>query len=166
MKRSRQLKPVQDAFNRGKDLEQQALKNLKEQSKALNDYNAAVREFKAIQHEAERLTRSRSDDKDFTAELDSLSQQAHDELINCLLSQASIYTTRGSFNQAMGKVGEVLAMDSQNQQALNMRARIEIAANSDSGYLGVGRVAPSSNNMGEVDITLPSLLPLTPLLQC
>jgi len=84
--RERQLKPVQDAFNRGKDLEQLALKNLKEQSKALNDYNAAVREFKAIQHEAERLTRSHSDDTDFTAELDSLSQQAQDELINCLLS--------------------------------------------------------------------------------
>jgi len=44
----------------------------------------------------------------------------------------------------MGKIGEVLAMDSQNQQALNMRARIEIAATSDSGPIGVGRARARS----------------------
>ena len=51
-------------------------------------------------------------------------------MVSCMLSQASIYTTRSSFNQALGLVGQVLAVDSQNKQALNMRARIEIAANS------------------------------------
>ena len=141
--RQRQLKPVQDRLQRGKDLERQALLNLKDQTRALNAYQRAVRDFESVQRQAENLTRRHSNDAGFTAELDSLSKQAEDEMITSLLSQASIYTTRGSFNQALGLVGQVLAVDSQNRQALDMRARIEIAANSNSGFIvgrGIGRI--------------------------
>ncbi len=137
--RERQLKPVQDRLQRGKDLEKQALLNLKDQTRALNAYEGAVRDFKSVQRQAENLTRRHSNDADFIGELDSLSRQAEDELITSLLSQASIYTTRSSFNQALGLVGQVLAVDSQNRQALDMRARIEIAANSNDGFIGGGR---------------------------
>lgn len=134
----RVLKPLQDAMQRGSQLQQQALKSLQNQSQALNAYGAAAREFQAVQQEVEKQTRTYSNDKDLVSELAALSRQAQGDLINCLLGEASIYTTRSSFNQALGMVGQVLAMDSQNQQALNMRARIEIAANSDDGYIGVG----------------------------
>jgi hypothetical protein len=136
--RERQLKPVQDRLQRGKDLEKQALLNLKDQTRALKAYTRAVREFEAVQRQAENLTQRHSNDAGFIAELDSLSRQAEDERVNCLLSQASIYTTRSSFNQALGMVGKVLAVDSQNRQALDMRARIEIAANSNNGFIGGG----------------------------
>lgn len=134
--RERQLKPLQDRLQRGKSLEQRALQNLSDQSQARSAYNRAVRDFDYVIGAAERLADRHSDDSDFTAELASLSRQAQDDKISSLLSLASIYTTRGSFNDAMGAVGQVLAMDSQNRQALNMRARIEIAANSDNGYIG------------------------------
>ena len=46
-----------------------------------------------------------------------------------MLHLASIYTTRGSFNAALGHVNRILAMDPENTRALPMRGRIEIAAN-------------------------------------
>ena len=114
---------------------------MESQSTSLRHYDRALALFRDLDRRAETLMRRHADEPDFTSELSSLSQQGQDETITCLLSQASIYTTRSSFNQAMGKVGQVLAVDSQNQQALNMRARIEIAANSNNGgWIGVGRV--------------------------
>ena len=135
----RQLRPILARLQGGKDQKLLALKNMESQSRALRHYDAAVSLFRDVQRRAETLTRRNPDDPDFTMEIAALSRQAEDEMISSLLSQGSIYTTRGSFNQAMGKVGRVLAIDSQNQQALNMRARIEIAANSNNWFMGLGR---------------------------
>ena len=141
--RERQLKPLQDRLQRGNSLEQRALQNLSNQSQARSAYNGAVRDFDYVIQAAERLSDRHSDDSDFTSELASLSRQAEDDKISSLLSLASIYTTRGSFNDAMGSVGQVLAMDRENRQALNMRARIEIAANSNSGIGGFTLGSPT-----------------------
>lgn len=143
VQRERQLKPLEDRLQRGKSLEQRALQNLSNQSQARSAYNGAVRDFDYVIKAAARLSDRHEDDSDFTAELASLSRQAEDEKISSLLSLASIYTTRGSFNDAMGSVGQVLAMDRENRQALNMRARIEIAANSNSGIGGFTLGSPT-----------------------
>ena len=67
-------------------------------------------------------------------ELQVMDQTASDLRVDCLLTGASLYTTRGQFTAAMGNVNQVLAMDPDNRQAQAMRGRIEVAANSGWGW--------------------------------
>jgi tetratricopeptide (TPR) repeat protein len=53
----------------------------------------------------------------------------NDQIIEVRLNLASLYTTRTSYNKALGEVNQALALDPQNVQALAARARIEESAN-------------------------------------
>jgi Tfp pilus assembly protein PilF len=53
----------------------------------------------------------------------------NDQIIEVRLHLASVYTTRTSYNRALGEVNSALALDPRNAQALAARAPIEQSAN-------------------------------------
>jgi tetratricopeptide (TPR) repeat protein len=52
------------------------------------------------------------------------------QIIEVRLNLASLYTTRSSYNKALGEVNQALAIEPENAQALAARARIEEASSS------------------------------------
>lgn len=54
----------------------------------------------------------------------------NDQIIEVRLNLASLYTTRSSYNKALGEVNQALAIAPENAQALAARARIEEASSS------------------------------------
>lgn len=133
---NRVLKPLQERLTRGKGYEKKALLNSRSQSSALNEYKRAIREFESIDKNISRILKRPTSSSNLVIALQSLGKETEEQLISSLLGEASIYMTRSSFNDALGDIGKVLAIDPQNQQALDMRARIEIAANDDDYWRG------------------------------
>ncbi|MHC5064399.1 MAG: hypothetical protein ACYTG5_10545 [Planctomycetota bacterium] len=139
---NRQLKPLQERLEKGRSHEKKALMNSRSQSSAISEYNRAIKEFEIIDKNTSSILKRPSSSSGLVIALQSLGKEAEDAMISSLLGQASIYFTRSSFNDALDNIGQVLAIDPQNQQALDMRARIEIAANDDDDYWrgGVRRI--------------------------
>jgi hypothetical protein len=140
--RDKAIKPVQERIDRGKDRRKSALMGSKSFGSASAEFDRAIRDFKDAIKIADQQRRKNPNDRVLIEDLDHLKTQAEDLSNSCLLSQASLSLTHGSYNKAMSKVNQVLAVDENNKQALAMRARIEIAASSGGwGYGGrrIGR---------------------------
>jgi tetratricopeptide (TPR) repeat protein len=56
------------------------------------------------------------------------------QIVELRLHLASVWTTRSSYNRAMGEVNQALALDPRNRDALAARARVAQASNSGVGW--------------------------------
>ena len=92
--------------------------------------------------EIDTVTRKSGNDPTFAEELAHLRREAEDVTKSALLSAGSLDLTSGRFRDAMEHVNRVLAMQPDHRlaldmRALDMRARIEIAANEWSRVQGL-----------------------------
>jgi hypothetical protein len=129
-----------DAFERelakANDQRKKGLLAGKEQSAAKEHFSRAVRISADVAGDIDRLGNKKDADPTLVSDLKQVKQEAEDMQVSCLLHTASVDLVRGSFNSAMGHVNRALAIHPENQQALAMRARIEVAANSDDWAIG------------------------------
>ena len=105
-------------------------------SKALTSFRRANQNLERAVRGCDRLKETYGNDARYTGDINYLREQATNSLTNSLLHSASILTTRGSFNAALGNVNKILARDPKNTRALAMRGRIESAANEGWGWGG------------------------------
>jgi hypothetical protein len=132
----RKLKPIQARVARGQADINRGLNAGSSMSKALNSFGNAIRDLDNALRACDRLHKEYGNEGTFTADLNYLHEQAQKSLTEALLNSASIYTARGSFNNALGNVNKILAYDPNNTRALAMRGRIESAANEGWGWGG------------------------------
>jgi len=133
----RKLKPIRLRVERGQAGMRKGLNAGSSMSKALGSFRSATRDLDYAVRSCERLRKKYGNDH--AADLNYLQEQATSALTDALLHSASILTSRGSFNKALGNVNKVLARDPKNTRALAMRGRIETAANEGWGG-GIGRI--------------------------
>jgi len=132
-KRERALKPLQKGLSDAQAYHDRAMQNSKNSSNADSAFSKAIRLCDLVLGRAKSLTKEHANDAVMGRELQAMDKNATDLKINCLLSQASVYTVHGRLNAALGNVNKVLLVDPGNRQAMAMRGRIETAAN-DSGW--------------------------------
>ena len=136
-KRDQTLEPLRKRLEKGKESHRRALMISDKGSQAINEFDQAIRSFDSVQKEGRAQMSRNPNDPALADEVQSLVAEAGQYRTSSLLAQASLQVTRGQFNQATKSVNSVLADDPENSQALAMRARIEIAANEDTGW-GIG----------------------------
>jgi tetratricopeptide (TPR) repeat protein len=78
-------------------------------------------------------------DKDYTdgrsrETLGTARKMVTDQMVELRLHLASVWTTRSSYNKALGEVNNALALDPRNRDALEARARIEEASSRGFGW--------------------------------
>jgi tetratricopeptide (TPR) repeat protein len=105
-------------------------------SNATNLFKQAEREFDQVIQHATETAKKLSQDPVATQQSKELKTAAEDGKIGTLLARGSLDLVRGKYHQATALVNKALAIDPENRQALEMRSRIEVAANSDDWALG------------------------------
>ena len=125
----RSLKPVRRRVEMGDRDVKQGLNAGSSMSKARNRFRTASTWYNRALRGCDKLKKKYGNDASYASDINYLHEQATKGLIDTLLHEASILTSRGSFNRALGNVNRILAMDSGNTRALAMRGRIETAAN-------------------------------------
>ena len=131
--RERKLKPVLARMDKGKERRRKGLLNSRQFSAASRDLHGAAKEFELALADIDRLSQQFADDPLMIAELEDLGAQCRTQWHDSLLSAASLELVRGSYGRAMESVNTVLLVEPQNEQALAMRARIEVSQ-SDWGW--------------------------------
>lgn len=129
-KRESALKPLQKGLDDAQAYHDRGMQNSKSSSDADNAFSKAIRLCDLVLAKAKSLTKSHANDAVMTRELATMDQTATELKVDCLLTQASIFTTHGRFNAALGNVNKALLVDPDNTQAKALRGRIEVAANS------------------------------------
>jgi len=132
--RERQLKPLQKGLKDAEAYRDRGMQNSKSFGSANNDFQRAIRLCELVMGRAASLSKSHANDTVMVRELRNMDQQAGEMRTDMLLTTASLYITHGQLNAAMGNVNKVLATEPDNRQALAMRGRIEVAANSGWGW--------------------------------
>lgn len=120
---------IEQLAKRGQDLRRQAMTKAKTTGQQQRLLDQAVKAFEQANVEVQKLRKEGANDDAVQKELDRRVEEGVNWWKDAVLGSASIDVTRGSFNQATAKVNKVLALSPQDDQALRMRARIEIAAN-------------------------------------
>ncbi len=123
------LKPIRSRVERGQAHIQRGLNAGSSMSKALGNFKSATRDLDQAVRASEQLRKQYGNEARYSSDITYVHEQATRSLTDALLHSASIQTSRGSFNAALGNVNRVLAMDPNNTRALAMRGRIEVAAN-------------------------------------
>ncbi|MHC5066616.1 MAG: HlyD family secretion protein [Planctomycetota bacterium] len=133
----RKLEPLRNRMDRAQEDIKRGLNAGSSIGQALNRFKRANRDLEHVVEGCEKLQEEFGNEASFASDINYVHQQAVASLNDSLLHSASIMTTRGSFNEALGNVNKILARDPNNTRALSMRGRIEVAANDDGwGYGG------------------------------
>ncbi len=132
----RLLRPLRERLQRGQEAYKRALAESKNTGTASRLLDTAIQNFGTVLEGADELTQKHADDEGLTSEIGRLRASARSQQIAALLASGSLYLVRGSMNAAMGRVNQTLLLDPNNQQALALRGRIEIAANSNNSGWG------------------------------
>ncbi|MHC4815292.1 MAG: hypothetical protein ACYTGW_08840 [Planctomycetota bacterium] len=125
----RKLNPLRKRLERGQANVKRGLNAGSSMSKALGAFKRANSDLDRVVRGCEQLRKKYGNEPRYTSDINYVHEQGTRALTDSLLHSASILTSRGSFNKALGNVNKVLAMDSNNTRALAMRGRIEAAAN-------------------------------------
>lgn len=133
-KRDKLIASVEKHVRSGIDANRKGLLASKSVSRAKALFLRALRHYDRARLTASRELRKNANDRDLQEALGDVVARADSSSIEALLNVASLSTIRGSFNQALGYVNRILASDPRNRDALDMRARIEIAANQPIYY--------------------------------
>lgn len=136
----RKLNPLKKYVERGQADIQRGLNAGSSMSKALGSFRSANQALERAVRGCDRLKKTYGNDERYAGDINYVQGQAVSSLNDSLLHSASILTSRGSFNEALGNVNKILARDPNNTRALAMRGRIESAANEGWGY-GGARIA-------------------------
>ena len=140
---ARILKPIEEPTTSGEKRARKGLVGTSNQSKSLQDFNGATKDFDwSIKRIGKEQRKASNDSGVLSGELGRLDQRAKSGFIDANLNAGSIYLGRSSLNNARKNVNAILAIDPKNSRALSMRGRIEIAGNTGWGWgggRGVGR---------------------------
>jgi hypothetical protein len=136
---SKKVKPIEDKIAKGKEQERKGLINTKTLSQSKSYFEQAVKALESAIKDAESLAKKHPGEPAVLDTLASLRTEAESHIKSSLLHTGSVELMRGDYNDAMRAVNRVLAIDPKDGRALDMRARIEIAASEGGGYGGVFR---------------------------
>lgn len=133
----RELEPLRNRLDRAQEDVKRGLNAGSSIGQALNRFKRANRDLEFVVEGSEKLQKKYGNEASFISDINYVHKTALTSLTDSLLHSASIMTTRGAFNDALGNVNKILARDPSNTRALSMRGRIEVAANDDGwGYGG------------------------------
>ena len=125
-------KPAKVYYDRAHAKVREALGNTRNQSQAVSLMSSAISDFEKALRLLGNIMEKEGEASDLAAHYDAWDAAVKNDIIETHLHIASIYLTRGSFNQSQRAVNQALALDPNNSEALAMRGRIEIAANEGS----------------------------------
>jgi len=123
---------VREYYDRGVEENRKGLLASKNQSRALRHFDSALKNTQKARQEIGGVMKSNEDSPAHRRAADDWERRSLDLVIDVDLNMASIYMTRESFNSALERVNHAIAVDPANQEARNMRARIEVAASNDN----------------------------------
>ena len=126
--RQRRLTPLVQRLEVAARARRNGLLNSKNFSRAIDEFGRAIRQCEVVLSSLEQLERRYGNDEVTMRETGLLRRDAEQVMVDCLLNTASMYLTRSSLTSAMGSVNKVFVVDPSNDQALEMRSRIETAA--------------------------------------
>jgi len=130
------LEPATKRVEKAKKENRDGLLASSKLSKASRHFEKAVDEGEKARKDIDKLIEKNKDDEPLVRAAQALDQDAVEVMIDADMNAASIYMTRESYNDALGHVNHAIALDSKNQAARSMRARIEMAA-ADDGDIGI-----------------------------
>ena len=110
----RKLKPIRLRVERGQTAMKKGLNAGSSMSKALGSFRRATQDLDYAARSCDRLKKKYGNDGRYNGDINYLQEQAVNSLTDALLHSASILTSRGSFNKALGNVNKVLARDAKN----------------------------------------------------
>ena len=125
----KKIAPIEKAIDEGASIRREALLGSRTRGNTRSQVARSVSKYEKALKDLDKLMAESMDDRGLMAELAALGQKATAGMYDSLLTGASLDLTRGQFNKALEAVNRVLADDSENKEALAMRARIEVAAN-------------------------------------
>ena len=128
IERERRLSPLMDRLEVAARARQKGLLNSSQFSRAIDDFGRAVRQCEVVLRTLDQLERRYGNDEITMREAGLLRREATQVMVDSLIHSASMYLTRSSLTAAMGSVNKVFVVDPRNEQALELRARIETAA--------------------------------------
>lgn len=100
------------------------------QSRALNLFKSSYKDGEKARRELGKVRDKHAEDQEFLDATAKYDQVVVDEMVQAQLNMSSIYLIRRSYNAALGAANTALAIDPKSQAAMNMRARVEVAASS------------------------------------
>lgn len=100
---------------------------------AIKGWEAALKDGQKTLAEIDKFAKAHPDQ--YTELLDGYRKTVNGQMLEIHLSMASQYSTRSSYNDALSETNKALAIDSQNAEALAMRARIQDAASQGRRWL-------------------------------
>lgn len=130
---ARILRPLTRAMENGSGRHRAGLLASKHFAKAHALMASASRDFDSVIRTGTKLLERHRRYPGLVARVSELVARARVAQQESLLDAASLCVVRGQFSSALGEVNRVLAINPGNRRALDMRARIEIAAN-EWGY--------------------------------
>ena len=125
----KKIEPIVKSIDAADEIHRKALLGSRKRGNALRECDRAIKKYDSALKQLEALVADSSGDRALVSELAALGQQATTGRYDALLTSASLYLTRGQFNNALERTNTVLADDPDNKEAKAMRARIEVAAN-------------------------------------
>ncbi|MEM9379703.1 MAG: hypothetical protein AAGB93_07100 [Planctomycetota bacterium] len=123
------IAPIVKSIEEAEKVHRKALLGSRKRGNALRECDRAIKRYDSALKGLEKLVADSSGDRALVSELAALGQRATTGRYDALLTSASLYLTRGQFNNALEQTNTVLADDPNNKEAKAMRARIEVAAN-------------------------------------
>lgn len=129
-KRERLLKPVRTRLDLAEKRRRQALRSSKQPTQSARKLKSAAKQFEQVRKSCANLERKHGNDPELVAGSRELAMRARDGWKDSLLGGASFDLVRGNYNRATDAVNRILAEEPGDTEALHMRARIEVAANS------------------------------------
>lgn len=135
-KRKKAFEPYVTLVHKGRAEHNKGLLAGRSFGTASQHFKNAEREFDRALQGADEIEKKYASDQIAQNHVKELRLAAEDGKIASVLALSSLELVRGKYNHAMAGVNRILAIDPENKQALDMRARIEVAANSDDWALG------------------------------
>lgn len=128
------MKPIDRLITAAQRNHTAALKAKPSSSESRNYYDNALTASDRALRMIQSLEKRHGDDQELMARAAAQRSSALDILRSTLIDSASGAMLRGQYNKAMSYVNRILAYDPDDRQALAMRGRIEVAANSGWRY--------------------------------
>lgn len=122
---------ARELFDRAVEANKKGLRNTRRESQSAPQFEAAIRHLKACTKLVKRIEEQYQQDPAVIERVKKSYEKINETEVQVLLNLASVYTTRQNFIKAQSYVNQAIIIDPKSKDAMNARARIELAASSD-----------------------------------